>query len=125
MRTLTPKILAVATGLLTLSLAGRASAQDVHVAPSHDRATHGTLSFAPEHGAILQEHAASQHFGSVRDPGFHAEIGGHLPGTVDLHPLPDRFVTQLPGARTYQYDIVNDRRVIVEPGTRRIIHVYD
>jgi len=124
MPTLRLKILAAAAGLLSLSLSASVSAQDVHVAPSHDRTTHG-MSFAPEHGAILHEHARSQHFDSVHEPGFHAEVGGHLPGSVGLHPLPDRFVTQIPGAHAYQYGVVNDRRVIVEPGTRRIIHVYD
>ncbi|MFN4922148.1 DUF1236 domain-containing protein [Bradyrhizobium sp.] len=125
MQSLKPKILATAAGLLSLSLAGSVSAQDVHVAPSHERAAHGALSFAPEHGAILHEHASSQHFDSVHEPGFHAEVGGHLPGSVSLHPLPDRFVTQVPGAHAYQYGIVNDRRVIVEPRSRRIMHVYD
>lgn len=49
MPTLRLKILAAAAGLLSLSLSASVSAQDVHVAPSHDRTTHG-MSFAPNTG---------------------------------------------------------------------------
>jgi len=39
-------------------------------------------------------------------------------------PLPPRVVlVPVPNHRDYSYAIVNDRRVIVEPRTRRIIHI--
>ncbi|QOZ24962.1 DUF1236 domain-containing protein [Bradyrhizobium sp. CCBAU 51753] len=44
-------------------------------------------------------------------------VGEPLPDTVVLHPVP-RY-TQ------YRYAVVNDRRVIVEPRTRRVIRVID
>ncbi|MCA6125415.1 DUF1236 domain-containing protein [Bradyrhizobium sp. WSM 1704] len=44
-------------------------------------------------------------------------VGEPLPDTVVLHPVP-RY-------SEYRYAVVNDRRVIVEPRTRRVIKVID
>lgn len=44
-------------------------------------------------------------------------VGTTLPDTVEVHTVPD--------ANGYAYTIVNERRVIVEPQTHRIIQVLD
>ena len=44
-------------------------------------------------------------------------VGEPLPATVELRPVPN--YTQ------YRYAVVNDRRVIVEPRTRKIIKIVD
>jgi hypothetical protein len=44
-------------------------------------------------------------------------VGEPLPDTVVLHPVPNY--------AKYRYAVVNDRRVIVEPGTRRVIKIID
>jgi hypothetical protein len=44
-------------------------------------------------------------------------VGEPLPPTVELRPVPSH--------TEYRYAIVNDRRVIVEPRTRRIIRIID
>jgi Protein of unknown function (DUF1236) len=48
-------------------------------------------------------------------------IGQALPGTVQLYEVPADVGVQT----EYRYGIVNDRRVIVDPGTRRIIEVIE
>lgn len=101
-----------------------ASAQAVVTTP-HGTATHGAVTFAPEHGTVIREHATSHHFSSVHDPHIQVQVGGTLPPSVGLHPLPDRIVTHVPMARSYHYGIVNDRHVVVDPGTRRIIHTFE
>lgn len=83
------------------------------------------LTFAPEHGAMLRQHATSEHFAPVHDPAIHAEIGAVVPGSVELHPLPDALVTQLPAARSYRYTIIGNHPVVVDPGSHRIVHVGD
>jgi hypothetical protein len=41
-------------------------------------------------------------------------------------PLPPRVVlVPVPSHREYSYAIVNDRRVIVEPRTRKIVHIIE
>jgi hypothetical protein len=44
-------------------------------------------------------------------------VGEPLPPTVELRPVPNY--------REYRYAVVNDRRVIVEPRTRKIIKIID
>jgi uncharacterized protein YraI len=43
-------------------------------------------------------------------------VGSTLPETVELRPVPDY---------RYEYVYVNDRPVLVEPSSRRIVYVYD
>jgi hypothetical protein len=44
-------------------------------------------------------------------------VGQPLPRTVEVRPVPQH--------REYAYAIVNDRRVIVEPSSRRVIHIIE
>ncbi|MBB3591764.1 hypothetical protein FHX08_002108 [Rhizobium sp. BK529] len=44
-------------------------------------------------------------------------VGATLPDTVEVHPVPD--------ADGYAYTVINQRRVIVEPQTHRIIQVLE
>lgn len=84
----------------------------------------GGMAFSSEHGAMIRQHATSQHYQAHQEPGFHAQVGATLPGSAHLHPLPDGLVAQMPHARSHQYSIVNDRYVIVDPSTRRITHAF-
>ena len=44
-------------------------------------------------------------------------VGSALPGSVTLYTVPEH--------RTYRYAVVNDRRVIVDPATRRVVHIIE
>ena len=44
------------------------------------------------------------------------EIGAGLPATVKLREIPDY---------KYRYAVVNDRRVLVDPGTRRVVYIFE
>ncbi|TCL75509.1 DUF1236 domain-containing protein [Rhizobium sp. BK251] len=44
-------------------------------------------------------------------------VGTTLPDSVELHAVPD--------ASGYGYTIVNERRVIVDPGTHRVIEIME
>ena len=61
-------------------------------------------------------YAQRERIPSVRVPGDIA-VGFAVPDTVELRTIPRH--------DTYNYAIVNDRRVIVEPRTRRVIRVID
>lgn len=53
---------------------------------------------------------------SVRVDGDVA-VGYAVPGTVELRTVPQH--------SRYSYTVINDRRVIVEPGTRKVIRVLE
>jgi hypothetical protein len=50
-------------------------------------------------------------------------IGAPLPPAVALRPVPPVIVQQAPVYADYQYAYVGDRIVLVEPATRRVVHV--
>jgi len=60
-------------------------------------------------GGIPREHSVVVH--------EHVVVGEPLPATVELRPVPNY--------TEYRYAVVNDRRVIVEPRTRRVIKIID
>ena len=47
-------------------------------------------------------------------------VGSALPSSVTLHTLPSDI-----GVTGYSYGVVNDKTVLVEPGTRKIIQIIE
>lgn len=109
-------LLVSSAAAVVLAGAAMASAQDHH----HP----GTVTFSPEHGHMISQHATTHHHGSFHDPHFHAQAGVALPDSIQIHPLPDTLVPHVPSAHLYRYGIVNDRPVIVDHSTRRVIHAF-
>lgn len=94
---------AAVSGLLFI--AGAASAQSVVI--------------TPEQETVIREYVVTQEVHPVEIPSdVTIEVGSTLPETVELYAL------EVPEAEvTYQYVIVDDRTVLVEPQTRRIVHI--
>jgi hypothetical protein len=97
-----PHITGAAAGLLFLAAAGAAFAQDVIVTPDQE--------------VVIREYVEKRPLASVDLPGVELNIGSTLPDTVELHAL------EVPDVQ-YQYVVVGDRTVLVEPDTRRIVHI--
>ncbi|ESY12714.1 DUF1236 domain-containing protein, partial [Mesorhizobium sp. LNJC394B00] len=53
---------------------------------------------------------------SVNLPGVELNVGTALPETVEIHEVPNV---------KYRYVVVDNRTVLVDPGTRKIVKVYD
>jgi Protein of unknown function (DUF1236) len=54
---------------------------------------------------------------------FPAEIGAEVPPMIELNPLPDEAVAGNPTAKFYEYTMVQDRVVLVDPTKMRVIDV--
>ena len=52
-------------------------------------------------------------------------VGSTLPGEVELHPLPQAAYAEVPSFRNYRYVYWNDRVVLVEPSSRKIVQIID
>ncbi|RWI13527.1 DUF1236 domain-containing protein [Mesorhizobium sp.] len=91
-----------AAGFLLLAGIGAATAQDVVI--------------APEKETVIREYVKKQPLASVKIPGVELNIGSTLPETVELHEVPDT---------EYRYVVVDNRTVVVDPGTRKIIKIID
>ncbi|MER8477034.1 DUF1236 domain-containing protein [Mesorhizobium sp. M1163] len=91
---------AAAAGFLLLAGIGAAAAQDVVIEPQQE--------------TIVREYVKKQPLASVQLPGVELNVGSTLPDTVELHEVPDV---------KYRYVVVDNRTVLVDPGTRRIVKV--
>ncbi|MER8408811.1 DUF1236 domain-containing protein [Mesorhizobium sp. M1307] len=89
-----------AAGFLLLAGVGAAAAQDVVI--------------DPEQETVIKEYVKKQPLASVRIPGVELNIGSTLPDTVELHEVPNV---------KYRYVVVDNRTVVVDPGTRKIVKV--
>jgi hypothetical protein len=89
-------------GLVLLGGIGAAVAQDVVI--------------APEQETVIREYVKKQPLASVNLPGVELNIGSTVPETVELQTL------DVPDVQ-YRYVVVDGRTVLVEPQSRKIVHI--
>ena len=92
-------------GLMLLGSAGFALAQTMVVV-------------SPEQEVVVREYVKQKPLASISVPGVELNIGTALPETVELHTIDAPDVT-------YRYVVVDNRTVLVEPETRKIIKILD
>lgn len=93
---------AAAAAFVLLAGVGAAAAQDVVI--------------QPEQETVIREYVKKEPLASVKLPGVELNVGTALPDTVELHEIPNV---------KYRYVVVDNRTVVVDPGTRKIIKVID
>ena len=91
------------SGLFLLAGAGIAAAQTAVV-------------IQPEQETVIREYVQSHPLASINLPGIELNIGSKVPDTVELHTL------DVPDVQ-YRYLVVDGRTVLVDPGTREIVHI--
>ncbi|ESY67371.1 hypothetical protein X743_27235 [Mesorhizobium sp. LNHC252B00] len=91
-----------AAAVLLLAGVGAAAAQDVVITPEQD--------------TVVREYVKKQPLASVKVPGVELNVGTALPDTVEVHEIPNV---------KYRYAVIDNRTVLVDPGTRKIVKVYD
>ena len=92
-------------GLMLLGSAGLALAQT-------------TVVVSPEQETVIREYVKKKPLASISVPGIELNIGTALPDTVELHTI------DAPDVK-YRYVVVDNRTVLVEPETRKIIRILD
>jgi uncharacterized protein DUF1236 len=99
------RFLPTITGFLLLAGTGVAAAEDIVVTPEQD--------------TVIREYVVREHVVPVAPPpDFDVTVGATIPEAVEIRPL------NVPEMQTqYDYVILGDRTVLVEPQTRRIIHI--
>ena len=114
--------LAVLVGLAGLGTNsyGQSYAQDSATKP-------GVADQAPELSAAQRSavySAVAQEKSKVRPPlAFNLAIGVKVPPSIALYPLPDRTLSEIPAIRSYQYTIVQDQVVLVDPTTLQVVDI--
>jgi hypothetical protein len=98
------KLHVAATGLILLAGVSLASAQAVVIEPQQE--------------VVIKEYVKKKPLASINLPGVELNIGSTVPREVELHAV------EVPDVN-YEYVVVDNRTVLVEPGTGRIVQVYD
>lgn len=95
----------IAAGLLVISGTGLALAQDVII--------------APEQETVIREYVVREKVAPVElPPDVQITVGTRVPDTVELHAV------EAPDMETrYSYVVVGGQTVLVDPGTRKIVHI--
>ena len=91
------------SGLFLLAGAGIAAAQT-------------TVVIQPEQETVIREYVQKQSLASIELPGVELNVGTALPAEVELHAL------DVPDVN-YRYVVIGGRTVLVDPGTREIVHI--
>ncbi len=66
-----------------------------------------------------------QHVAPVNNVNFSISIGGRVPRDVSFHPLPAEVVTVYPEWRGYEFFLVRNQIIVVDPGTLEIVAVLE
>jgi hypothetical protein len=85
--------------------------------------TRTTTTWTDEQGNLIREHSTVKHYSSFNDPKLEVRVGAALPETVTLYALPETI--KVPDATQYSYVIINDKPVLVEKTTRKVIHTWE
>jgi hypothetical protein len=81
-------------------------------------ATAQTVVIAPEQETVIREYVRKEPIASIKLPGVELNVGSTIPETVELHQIDAPDVN-------YRYVVVDDRTVLIDPGTRKIVRVLD
>ncbi|MGK6317305.1 DUF1236 domain-containing protein [Neorhizobium sp. DT-125] len=75
-----------------------------------------TVVIAPEQETVIKEYVTKHKVESVDVPDLTVSVGATLPETVELHTV------DVPDVK-YRYAVVSGKTVLVEPDTRKVVHV--
>src|SRR5262249_5183062 len=56
-------------------------------------------------------------------PAFNPAVGVKVPPSIALYTLPDSALANIPSMRAYQYTVVKDQVVLVDPTTLQVVDI--
>jgi hypothetical protein len=99
---------------------GQSARRETHVNPQAVRAE-GNANLTKDKAARVADTLMTT--ARPQNVNVDVHVGALLPGNVDLTPLPPTIVDLVPEYRGYDYVVVNDEIVIVQPSTRNVVEV--
>ncbi|MBD9650182.1 DUF1236 domain-containing protein [Ensifer sp. ENS09] len=75
-----------------------------------------TVVVTPEQETVVREYVKKKPIASINLPGVELNVGSALPDTVELHTI------DAPDVQ-YRYVVIDNRTVLVDPGTRKVVRV--
>jgi hypothetical protein len=81
-----------------------------------------TTTWSAEDGTVIKEYSTEKNYKSISDPDVNLTVGAVLPENVTVYSLPSTVKVQDPDR--YSYTIINDKPVVVERSTRKVVHIW-
>jgi uncharacterized protein (DUF2141 family) len=81
-----------------------------------------TTTWRDADGTVIREYSKEQHYQSVSDPDVDLTVGTVLPENISVYSLPSTIKVEDPDR--YSYTIINDKPVVVERSTRKVVHIW-
>jgi Protein of unknown function (DUF1236) len=82
----------------------------------------GSITIAPEKRTIIKQRFTGAPVTTVKEK---VTVGSTVPADVELMPVPETVVTELPDVRSYRYFRYQDDVVLVDPSSRRVVQIID
>jgi hypothetical protein len=111
-------------GLTTLILAGSLAVAAAQTATQPGTPSVPGLELSPAQRQTIYQSISSQtHRSTAAPPTFSPTIGSHVPDGVELTPMPKTVVELIPRTRDYEFAMVADHVLIVDPKSKQVIEV--
>jgi Protein of unknown function (DUF1236) len=91
--------------------------------PGGNAAAHGKVQISSTTATRISEALISTAPATSQNINVAVNIGAPLPGEAELLPLPPAVVSLVPEYQGYEYVVVNDQVVIVQPSTRAVVEI--
>jgi hypothetical protein len=82
----------------------------------------GSITIAPEKRTVIKQRFTGAPVTTVKE---RVTVGATVPADVELMPVPETVVTELPTVKSYRYFRYNDDVVLVDPSSRRVVQIID
>jgi hypothetical protein len=81
------------------------------------------LGLTPDQRAAVVRAVAQEKDKITSPPAFQAKVGAEAPASIALYVLPDSALAAIPGGANYQYTVVQNQVVLVDPTNMRVVDV--
>jgi hypothetical protein len=112
-------IAALATGCLA---SGAALAQTSVTTTTTSPEVTGAITIAPEKRTVIRQQLRSARPAQIKE---RVTVGMTVPTEIELVAVPETVVTEVPAVRSYRYFVWNDDVVLVDPSSRRVVHILE
>lgn len=110
-----------AIALVLCGTVGPVAAQDTNVAANP--ATAPDLKLSPDQKHTIYLSISNQQQKETAPLDFRAAVGAAVPASVNLQPLPKTIVDLIPQTKDYQYAMVANQVLLVEPKSKQVVEV--
>ncbi|MFL4983391.1 MAG: DUF1236 domain-containing protein, partial [Xanthobacteraceae bacterium] len=107
-----------------VSVIPRSARGTTGTATSTRQTTSSKLNLAPEKRRVIRETVIKEQ-AAPRCADLQISVGAEVPRSLQLRPLPDVVVTEVPEIRSYDFCIKGDDVVLIDPSDYRIVEVID